>query len=560
MKRLLTSAALLGLLALGVLVARRSRQDASATTATIPAPAPAGAVGTLTVSHFGSGPAGAPGARHRTVFVNGNGFHGMEDNDLRGFLDGTFKWGWNQVSQSHVRIGRRENGAVYGEHELFRVLQRWSQVRLPPHSRVLEAQLVLTVEGGPDFPLRVMLYPVRKDWNPGGGGVLENNNSPPKAGEVWWNDVAFGAEPWALPGAGFASDTDSEADTGEMPLAEAVYRPGTAKLAFSSRELAAHADVRTRAGAPLLFLLKIDDFQEDIPGAKLDVYSANEGIDQNPARRPRLTLVWQSAAERAADERSMRLEHGRSYLLPVRDALGASWHAVSFDAAPGSLEPTLEVRGRKDGAVSPWLSAAVPVRRDWDSVEVRVSAATYPLALGDTFAPVFRDTWVRTAPPEEQVVQWTFVSPTGVKHEVRSAYIGDSRWRSSFVPDELGPWTYRWRQNFTEKGYRSAPGTFTVVARDRGAVRDRLANLVARLSAPNVATDSLQRHRAMIELSRLERAAVRLEGPRAARAGRVTELRQLLKRARAALGDPVPDSIPLEADAGPEWARETARQ
>src|SRR3972149_2977698 len=46
--------------------------------------------------------------RHTSIYVNGPDYTGMEDNDIRGFLDGRFRNGWNQPGQSHVRVGRRE--------------------------------------------------------------------------------------------------------------------------------------------------------------------------------------------------------------------------------------------------------------------------------------------------------------------------------------------------------------------------------------------------------------------------------------------------------------------
>src|SRR5688572_16246633 len=50
----------------------------------------------------------------RSMFVNGPSYSGMEDNDLRGHLDGTYKYAWNQPSQVHVRIGRRNTNPRYG--------------------------------------------------------------------------------------------------------------------------------------------------------------------------------------------------------------------------------------------------------------------------------------------------------------------------------------------------------------------------------------------------------------------------------------------------------------
>src|SRR5690606_25706587 len=105
--------------------------------------------GTLRVTVFGDGPAGAPMASHVSVYANGSdGYDGMEDNDLRGFLDGMFKWGWNQPDQVHVRIGRRGEAPAYGEHGLFRVIQRWSGVELPPGAIVDGARLAPGVDEG----------------------------------------------------------------------------------------------------------------------------------------------------------------------------------------------------------------------------------------------------------------------------------------------------------------------------------------------------------------------------------------------------------------------------
>lgn len=94
----------------------------------------------------------------------------MEDNDIRGFLDGRFKNGWNQPGQMHVRVGRRKQvSPKYGEQELCRVLQRWDRIELPPLSNILHTLLSLEVENGPPFELQIFLYEVKKDWNPGGG-------------------------------------------------------------------------------------------------------------------------------------------------------------------------------------------------------------------------------------------------------------------------------------------------------------------------------------------------------------------------------------------------------
>ena len=83
--------------------------------------------GVLHLSRYVAGGAASSPAVHRSTFVNGPDYCGMTDNDIRGFLDGGFIWGWNQATQIHVRLGRTGEfpNPKYGEVELFRVLQRW---------------------------------------------------------------------------------------------------------------------------------------------------------------------------------------------------------------------------------------------------------------------------------------------------------------------------------------------------------------------------------------------------------------------------------------------------
>jgi hypothetical protein len=229
--------------------------------------------------------------RHVSVFANGSDYAGMEDNDLRGFLDGRFRYGWNQPTQMHVRAGRLQSAPRWGEYELFRALYRWEGIDLPPEVRVHRAALRLAVEKGPRYrkTLTAMLYEVKKDWNPGEGGTRRDNNSPPKEGEVWWGEVARGRKPWGLPGVGFASDTHPDADTGAMPLAEARWEPGQEELVFESPALARCVQRRVREGRPLLFLLKLSDRDEDRHGSAIHIYSGNVDDDHQAARRPSST-------------------------------------------------------------------------------------------------------------------------------------------------------------------------------------------------------------------------------------------------------------------------------
>ena len=454
-----------------------------------------------------------PSPTHRHTWIANWNYGGMEDNDLRGFVDGRFKFAWNQPSQIHVRAGRLQQSSRSEEWELFRVLQRWEGLRLPPGAVVENARIELEVERGSDHQLELFLYPVHKDWNPGSGGVDDSNNSVPKPGEVWWNEVGHKVRPWGLPGAGFASDTHPDADTPAQPVARAVYRPGDRSVAFESMELAKYVEKRVAVEGPLLFLLKLSDTLEDTPGSVLHFFSANHGDDQSPARRPRCVIDWRAPRELAGLVEDVLLEHGRSLILPRLKAKGMGSVAVSFEPAEGCEAPTIHVRGGKDGVVSEWKPADHPLEVDWDWFEVRLAAYGNPVPFGTPFEAEVRDTWVRTGPPEEQEVPWTFISPTGIEHRVLAAYVGDSRWRVRFMPLELGRWRYRWTQRFIEQPYESAEGFFDVVGEGRAAIGEALRALGNEVEQSPYPPSN---HRVVVfgaRFLRLQRALMRLQTP-----------------------------------------------
>ena len=113
--------------------------------------------GVLRLSRFEAGGVAASQVIHRSTYVNGLDYCGMTDNDIRGFLDGGFIWGWNQATQIHVRLGRIGEfpHPKYGENELFRVLQRWDDIRLPSGFELNACRVTLHVEEGPTEPLRL---------------------------------------------------------------------------------------------------------------------------------------------------------------------------------------------------------------------------------------------------------------------------------------------------------------------------------------------------------------------------------------------------------------------
>lgn len=524
-----------------------------------PAPDLPGVSGVLTISTFADAPLYATRSTpHATEYVDGPAYMGMEDNDLRGYLDGTFKYAWNQTTQSHVRLGRRGDAPRYGEFELFRNLQRWSGIVLPPNAVVTRATLALHVQTGAERPMRLELYRVKKDWNPGTGGTLGNNVSPPKPGEVWWNEAKHGQLAWGLPGASYAA-SDSSADTDPMPLAEGQYRPGHSTIVFSSAALARYATARIAQREPLLLLVKLTDVQEDTPGTLMEIYSANQGDTRYTALRPRLELAWTNAHEEVQLQDTIALEYGRVLTMRRLPSHPGEWYDIGFAADSGFATPTIEMRGGTARDTSEWTHVTAPFQSRWDWIEVRLLAAVDPLVLGRPFTSAIHDTWIRTAPPEQQVVRWVFVSPSGVSDTVLAQYHGDDSWVVSFTPNELGRWHYAWTQHFTDVPYHVTDGVFDVVPGDEANVRAQLDNFAKRLRAAD-RTDTTRNKRLMMEFAQLERAAMQRQTPESFRSASGKALRSKLDSIRALWGQRVPDPIPLVPDAPPPWQRAREHQ
>ncbi len=516
--------------------------------------------GTLRVSTYGQAPVSEAPLRHVTTFVNGPSYTGMEDTEVRGFLDGNFKWAWNQAGRTHACIGRRIKSPRFGEHELIRLLHRWDDIRLPEHATVLNARIRLVMKEGPEWPEHVLLYAVMKDWLPGSGGVERNNYSPPAEGEVWWRDRAFPDVPWGLPGCGFASDVHPGADTAEMPLADAHYVPGADHLTFSSSALAHYVQERLAEGKPLLLLFKLSDYAEDTQASILEVHSDDLGSDCMTDRRPQLTLTWTSGAERTCLEQDVFLEYGRRYRLPRVDCVGATEFAVSFHADEGYESPSIEVRGGKATSIEPWRSATGGALDDWEWMELRVLAARDPHVIGDVFQAAIKDPYVRTAAPEDQDVPWTFVSPTGVVHRVSALYQGEFRWKVSFMPDEIGRWRYRWANSFAVRPYGSLDGVFDVVGGDGQAVRRALAALTERARHGDLRRDKEQRHWFMTGLMRLEREAMRDQTPESYSSNAWDRYDHLLDELRGTIDRSPPDTLEMVGLRPAKWARERAQE
>ncbi len=176
----------------------------------------------------------------------------------------------------------------------------------------------------------------------------------------------------------------------------------------------------------------------------------------------------------------MHLEYGRTHVIPQFDVRENAQCAVSFFPDPGYDLPTIEVREvgvAGESHETGWARVVGPFATKSSRLDLRISAARDRIFLGEMFSAEMRETWVATAPPEEQSVLWTFIAPSGSEHAVEAAYEGDFRWRVSFVPDEIGPWRYHWMHRFVPDGLKSPVGRFDVVAGSLEAVTDRLSML-----------------------------------------------------------------------------------
>ena len=423
------------------------------------------------------------------------------------------------------------------------MLHRWDDITLPPRSDLSTCRLTLHVEEGPAHPLRLLVYAVARDWNPGDGGVDGNNVSAPKPGEVWWGDAEFGQAAWGLPGAGFASDTHPGADTGSQALADATWNPGQESLVFQSTALADYAADRIRHGKPILLLLKLTDQQEDLPGCFLNLYSGEHGDSRNTARRPALDLEWSSDTEVESVAHDVFLEYGRVCEFPRLNSGSGTW-AASFDADPEYACPTLEVREGTGDSAGPWRRVSLPIEPEGEWLQLRALAMPDPLELGDPFEAELADTWVLTGPPEAQSVRWFFESPTGTIHTVEAEYLGRYRWSVRFTPDEPGTWRYYWTQDFLAEPYRSATGEFHV----RGANLDEVVRHLTRLEEPILSRPRQDRRELYLRFYALEREGMRLLGPEDHGGAAGQGFADAIQRVRSSLwGKAVPQPIPLQS-------------
>lgn len=492
-------------------------------------------------------------ASYRHTFRRSAEYPGMEDNDIRGYLDGSFKEGWNQVGQTHLRLGRRGRNPAYGEFELFRNLHRWADLPLPAAANILDADLTLSLQSGPPFAVDVAVYAVLKDWNPGAGGVNKDNNSPPEPGDAWWVDAQYGASPWSHAGAGHASDTDPNADTGAQPLSISRYVPGESKqLVFSSDSLTHYVGRQVKAGKPVLLLYKLLDKSEDSPGSVMELWSANFGVAGSTTRRPALQIRWQSTNSVTSNSYPLALEPGRTLEIQSVQVGGKRLVATDFqsspnivaDAAPQGCSQYPYLEYRLTGSGNDWMPLSDFLSLDADEIDLRVSAVTNPVALGEDFTARIRHTWVTTGDAQDQDIYWEFTSPDGRQYNKTSEYAGDFTWRILLKTDAIGRWHYRWHHALAGHPVESDLHYFDVVAWERSDIVGGLIDLQQAIRASGAEPKSHEMIPYELSFMRLERAAMVVmttdTGDKEIRAG-IKAVRELLS------GSPVPDVFVPEA-------------
>ncbi|MGQ9591273.1 MAG: hypothetical protein ACUVYA_13390 [Planctomycetota bacterium] len=420
-----------------------------------------------------------------TVFRASRSYRGVADVEIRGFLDGDVKFERNVATQYHVRIGCEGSKPVRGRYEVMRLLERWDVSALPREARVHSVRLIHLQENCSAFPHRYplrwpadfYLYEVKRPWGPGRGGVGRDNQSSPERGDAWWLEAAAGESAWRIPGCGYASDDDPDADRAAEPLAWCRLRSPDEPLVFSGPRLARHLEEVVRGGRALDLLVKASEADEEQPGSVKTFFSAEYGDDWNPELRPRLEVVW-SAPSVAWVREPFCLEPGTEVALPspdfgaVRDpelVLAVSLELEDPERCGPSLVPEVRVSGWRSPAVRGDPRAVpldLPIRGlPEKGFRAVVSAAIHPVGAGEAVTLRILETWApEVTSPEALAVTFRFTAPSGRILDVRARHAGGYEYIADFRPDELGVWAYAWRTRpdlrFEEQ---RGSGRFTVI-------------------------------------------------------------------------------------------------
>ncbi len=320
-----------------------------------------------------------------------------------------------------------------------------------------------------------------------------------------------------------------------MPLADAVVNPGAKSFTLESAALAAYATAPGARGGPAALLA------EGVGRAGRRGRVDAAGVLR---KHRRLTQSRAPALPRAGVGFAKRDEHVRARdSSRARACAGASARSVEWWNDRGELH--LPIRAVRRRSLEVRTGRPRKRVRGGGSMESRRSTATNgfrracsPRSIrwrsGTAFRATMHDTWIRTARPEDQKAPWTFVSPTGARHQQMAKYDGDYNWSVEFVPDEIGCWHYSWSQTFAELSVRKRGSEVRRRARragrrDRAASRDRQAGCRARAEKRKDDTARL-----MGQFARLERATMQTMTPESFAAASGESLKAALREARVA--------------------------
>lgn len=463
-----------------------------------------------------------------TRFQANDVYSGMEDVEIRGFLDGQVKFRRNVATQYHVRIGCEGSKPHAGRYEVMRVLERWDVLGIPAYATILSVKLRLEQEDTSAFPhIHQPLWPVdvyahelRKPWGGGRGGARGDNESEPEPGDAWWLEAQAGKTPWAVPGAGLGDDVDPAADRSTSSLAAGRLEGPEQPLVLEGAGLVRLVQQAVSGRRPLCILLKLSDHQEHLPGSVRAFYSREFGDDHGPEGRPALEVVWTAPCVRWIAE-TRRLEPGRRAAIaldlaslgeePVTLALHAE---ASGDAPP--FAPRVCVHGSGSRAANlppvtpsgaPW-SAVLEVKPS-DVTMLEVSAEGTRVLAGAAFSASILETWAPdVAQRADLLLRFHFLAPSGRSVEARATYAGDFRYRCELLPEEVGLWRYTWE---TRPDGRFLPqrggGAFTVAVPSVPEGDDALARFVdSALQASCQAVSLVHRRSSYARLTSLARA------------------------------------------------------
>lgn len=433
----------------------------------------------------------------------------VHDADIRGLVDGTGKYQFNQGRSYHMRVGRRYHGANEAAFELKRALVRFEIPDLPAGSRVGDVELSLWVEAflsdsplaqdsAALLPLHAYLYPLDLEWKEGRGGVDLDDFSGAARGEVDWLSARAGEVAWPAPGALQQTPSGNGRAYSVSALATAMVVGDNRWLRFSGPLLTEYVDsLRAEGDLSASFLVKLDDAQEDHWGTEMAFLTSQYGIESDyRSRRPLLVLDVDVPGPRTVLDVPFTLEAGEELELP-RPPVANQMALMAADIeGSGGIPPQVAIETREGGGSMP-LHNPTTVSGD---VKLTLSAAPHPMELGRSVALAVTASWIKPGPRSVQVPDFMFIAPSGTIHHVRADSADHRSFVVNFTPLELGLWRYAWTfrpgPEWPQDSHRGE-GIFSV-APPRGATEaDRLREFTELVLNPDsIGSNSPQTQRA----------------------------------------------------------------